>query len=175
MVSQIGGDEVDVQLQGVGPGVLHHLRIARPTAGADAVEAGDDGDLHGELGLLDEFEIGFRAGVILVGIGKIGERLGEALGADFMHPRHLDLVVGDLLLEERGEDHGGRARRLQPHERLHPVGQRTGGDHQGVFQGQSQVLGSQVGGHAFTSFVCGLLLLPFPSLSIDRSTPANCS
>ena len=50
-MSEVGGDEVDVQLQGVGPGVLHHLGIADPAAFAGAVEAGDDGDRHRPLGL----------------------------------------------------------------------------------------------------------------------------
>ena len=50
VVVEIGGDEVDVQLQGVGPGVLHQLGVADPAARRDAVEAGDDGIESGLLG-----------------------------------------------------------------------------------------------------------------------------
>ena len=101
---RVGGDEVDVQLQGVGPGVLHHLGVADPAAPAGAVEAGDDRNLHRLLRRGDGFQIFFRAGAIILRLGEIGQRLGEAVGVELVDLAHFLGVVLDLLLEQRGQD-----------------------------------------------------------------------
>ena len=53
----VGGHEVDVQLQGVGAGLLDQLAVADPAAVGGAVEAADDRDRERLLGLPRQPEV----------------------------------------------------------------------------------------------------------------------
>ena len=70
---QVRRDVVDVQFDGVRAGLLHLLGVIGPATGRGAVEAGDDGNLDGGLGLADVLQIHLRANGVIVGLGEIGE------------------------------------------------------------------------------------------------------
>ena len=54
---RVGGDEVDVQLERVGAGLLDRLRVRQPALGGGAVERRDHRDLHRRLDLADLLEV----------------------------------------------------------------------------------------------------------------------
>ena len=95
----VGGHEVDVQLQGISTGVLHHLRIANPTAAAGAVEAGNDRHAQRFLGFLDGFKVLLRAGVIVGRLGIPGGVLRIGFGPALPGFLQLGALELDLLLE----------------------------------------------------------------------------
>jgi hypothetical protein len=72
---------IDVQLDRVGAGVLHHAGVARPAAFRCAVEAGDDGDGDGLFCALDVPEVAVGAEVVILEIGQIAGGFGRAFGA----------------------------------------------------------------------------------------------
>ena len=110
---RVAGDEIDVQLQGVGPGFLDQLGVANPAAAGDAVEARDHRHGDGLLRLADQLQVGVRPHPVLVLAGEVREGLCETVGPELLHAVKLDLVVLDLLLEQRGEHGRGRAGVLQ--------------------------------------------------------------
>ncbi len=93
--------------------------MAGPSAVADTVEAGDDGDVHLVDRRLEEGEMGIGAEVVVDQVGQESARdLGEALGAVLEHRGELGLRTGDLFLEDRREHHRADA---GVGERLHAV------------------------------------------------------
>ena len=85
----------------------------------------DHRDRERLLGRGDVLEVRLGARVVVVHLREVRERLAEALGALLEHHRAtVDLLVLDLLLEERGEDDGGGARGLERAERVEVAGQR---------------------------------------------------
>ena len=58
--------------------------------------------------------------------GEVVERLGEVLGACFQHRRQLDLLVDDLLLEQRGQHEGAGAGVGEAGRRVGVAGERPG-------------------------------------------------
>ena len=164
---RIGCDVVQVELQRVGAGVLHQARVPDPCAARVGVEAGDDRDRDALLGLLDPLEIALPDTLELGDVGEVVERLGELLRALVEGAGQLDLVVEDLLLEQRGQDDGPDARVLELLHERRVAGQRRGGRDDGGSQVQPQVSGPKIGGHASVPFSA---LLPFVSLPVTAGT-----
>ena len=141
----VGGDEIDVQLQGVGPGFLDQLRVADPAAVGDAVEAADHRDLDRLLGLLRSARDSRPAPDGNPPLGEVREGLGEAVGPELMDAGELHLVVLDLLLEQRGEHDRGRARPLPGGSRLSKESLKgQAATTSGFFELQAQIVGLQV-------------------------------
>jgi len=92
-------DRVQVQLQRVGAGLLNLFREARPAARRRAVQAGDDGNHHRLLGILDVPQIGLRADEEFGRLRKIAERFGITLRSLGGAPVQLVTFVANLLLE----------------------------------------------------------------------------
>jgi hypothetical protein len=111
---RVGGDRVEVQLDGVGARVLQMAGVPHPAARRGAVEAGDHWDRGRPLGLLNELEVRRRPGVVVGQVGEVGQRLADVLGGLLQQPVQLDLVVGELLLEQRWQHRGGHAGILEP-------------------------------------------------------------
>ena len=103
----IGGNEIDVQFQGIGAGFLDLLCVPHPAAGGSAVQAADDGNLHGLLGAAQVLQIAVGAQVVARHVGDVGQRLRKALRS---LPQEVIQGVAfhlDLLLEQGGEHDGG--------------------------------------------------------------------
>jgi hypothetical protein len=136
-----GGDEVDVQLQGVGAGLLEQGGLLDPAAGGDAVEAGDHRDLQAGPDLLDQHQVAVGAGVVLVE----GQRRGQAVRPGLQQPPDLLGLQPELFLEQRRQHHSRRPGRLQPPQPVQAAGQRRGRGDQRAAQVQAQIAGMQVG------------------------------
>lgn len=138
----IGGQVVDVQLQGVGPGLLDHLAVVDPAAVGGAVETGDHRDRQRLLGLADQPEIGVGPGVVVLHLRQVRLGLGEAFIIEVVQQRDLDFLTGDLLLEQRGKNDSRGPGLFQLHERVDSPRERAGRRDQGILQVQTQVLGA---------------------------------
>src|SRR6266508_11906 len=77
--AEVGGDEVDVELDRVGAGLFQQRRVLDPLAGFDGVEAGDHGNVQRRLGLLHQGQVALRAGVV---VAQPGQGPREALAAE---------------------------------------------------------------------------------------------
>jgi hypothetical protein len=78
----VGGDRVQVELYGVGAGLLHELGVVDPAAGCRAVDARDDRDCQRGLRGRRELDVPSRPDVVELqrwkevgGLGK-GQRAG---------------------------------------------------------------------------------------------------
>ena len=153
----IGGQGIDVQLQGRGAGGLDAAGRLHPAAGVTAVEAGDHRDRQLTAGLLDQAQIGVRPLVHHRPLGQVAEGLAVALLPLAGMPVQGQLLLLDLLLEQRMQHHRGGALRLQFHQLLHVLAEGQGRPHhQGRAQRQTQVAGAQIGlgergGHGWPS------------------------
>ena len=120
--AEVGGDEVDVELEGVGAGVGQQRRVLDPGARLDGVEAGDDGDVQRGFRLLHQGQVAVGAGVVgpepvkgpptgLAARSAAGDLLQDAG------------FLAELLLEQRGEHHRTRTSLLQAAQVLQAAGQ----------------------------------------------------
>ena len=71
VVFGVGDDPVDVALEGVGAGFLDLSGVLDPSADRRAIEAGDNGDLHGGFGFADVLEIVVGAEVEFALLGEV--------------------------------------------------------------------------------------------------------
>src|ERR1017187_6994470 len=99
-------NEVEIALDGVGPGLLDLEDELGPTNQSRTVEAGNDRNVHGRFGFANVIEIAFGAGVEFAGLGKVSERLGKALGAGVEMEFKIESLLMQLLLEQ-GIEHDG--------------------------------------------------------------------
>ena len=106
---RVGRHPVDVELDGVGAGVAEQAGVAGPPARRRGVEAGDHRHRDARLGALEVGQVAVDGAREVRDGGEVVERLGEVLGAGFQHRRELDLLVDDLLLEQRGQHDGADA------------------------------------------------------------------
>jgi hypothetical protein len=120
--AQIGGDEVDVELDRVGAGLLQERRVLDPGAGVDGVEAGDDRDLQVGFGLSEQGQVAVGAGVVAVqpGQGPLGGPVAEAAAGDLLE--HAGFL-GELLLEQGREHHRARTSLLEAAQVVEAAGQ----------------------------------------------------
>ena len=140
----IGGDEVDVQLDRVGSGLLQPSRVLRPAAHRDPVQACDHGDLEFELRRLQVAQVGVGAGVVVLERRHVGGRLCEAVRSDLERAVDLHLLVLDLLLEQGREHDRRRPGVLELSEGFDPLAERRGRGHDRVRQFQTQVARAEV-------------------------------
>src|ERR1039457_5853642 len=96
----VGRNEVEIALDGVGPGLLDLAGKLGPTTQSRTVEAGNDRNVHGRFGFANVIEIAFGAGVEFAGLGKVSERLGKALGAGVEMEFKIESLLMQLLLEQ---------------------------------------------------------------------------
>jgi hypothetical protein len=75
------GLTVDVQLQGVGAGLLQPGGVGDPAAPGGPVQAGHHRDLQGLAGRLDEPEVGVRPGPVPHPTGRVAGRRAAGRGA----------------------------------------------------------------------------------------------
>ena len=136
-----------------------------PAAVGGAVQAADHRDRQRLLRLADQPEVVVGPGVVVLHLRQVRLGLGEALVVEVVEQRDLDLLAGDLLLEQRGQHDGRGPGLLELHERVEPPGERAGRGDQGVLQVQAQILGPQGHAHRAASSI-GLTV---------RSMPAICS
>ena len=183
----VGGDVVDVQLQGVRPGLLDLPGVAHPAPAGDPVEAADDGDAHGGLGPPHVVQVALGRQDVVRRLGEVGQGLGVAL-----RPRDQDVVqlaalVVDLLLEQRVQHHRPGPGVLHPAQVVQAARERRGRGHQGVGQRQAQVGRGQVGhrgapssparpaGAAGTEPDAGAAGPPRPCRACPRPAPRRCA
>jgi hypothetical protein len=142
----VRGHPVDVELDGVRTRVGQHRGVPGPPAPGHAVEARDDGDRHGLLGLPQQRHVPDRPGVVAVDVRGVARR---RLGVDAV-PRdagagELARLVIDLLLEQAREHHRADAGGVHGPQRRQVAGQRARGRHERAAQLEPQVAGGQVG------------------------------
>ena len=128
--------------------------------------------------LRDVLQVAFRPEVVVVHLGEVGERLGEAFGAVLVDLADLLLVVRDLLFEERVQHDRGGPGRLQPRRLSNWSDSGQAATDQRVLQGKPEILGAQVDAHQFTSFLRLVRAVrrwfAVAALPAARFTPANC-
>ncbi len=142
---RVARHDVHVELDGGGPGVDEGAREADPPARGAAVEAGDDRDVHGGRALLDEPQVaGGTAG--LGGRGGREVRRGLTVGVlgPLGHGEVVQVLAGDLLLEQRGQDDRPDARVGERSDAVDALGGRGRARDEGVAQPQPEVGGAQV-------------------------------
>ena len=169
----VDADAVEVELEGVGAGFGHEPREADPAAHGVGVEAADDGDAGLALDALEGPQVAVALADEGVHLGEVVERLGEAFRAGLQRGRQLDLLVLDLLLEERGQDDGAGTGRLQLGRTLRVAGERGGRGDDGRSQLQPQVAGAQVDGHWRSPFPL-LASAPAPSTGAAAGSCSRC-
>src|SRR3954464_5551443 len=89
---QIGRQIIDIELERIGAGLLNLASIVNPAADRDAVETANDRNVHSPFGIVYVAQIGIGADVVARHIGKITQRLGEALRAN------IEIVVKQMAL-----------------------------------------------------------------------------
>ena len=135
----VGGNEVDIQLQGVGAGFLDLLRVPHPAARGSAVQAADDGDLHGLLGAAQVLEIAVGPQVVPRHIGDVRQRLGKAFRSLPQEAIQRVAFHVDLLLEQGGQHDRGGSGVFHAPDIAKVFRKRRSGNDQWVFQGHAQV------------------------------------
>ena len=104
----VGGNEVDVQLQRIRTSLRHLLRVIDPAALGHAVQAGDDRNLQRLLRLADVLQVFFGSKVVVTEVGIVALRLGRnvrrlpQIAIEFVALDH------DLLFKQRFQHHRGR-------------------------------------------------------------------
>ena len=156
-------DVIDVQLERIGAGLLHLAGVLEPAAGGGAVEAGNDGNFDRLFALGDVHQVGLRPHHPVEQVGKMAGGLGGSVVAFGDEAIEFVAVDIDLLLEERMQDHGRRARVFKPTDVAHFVAHGRGRCHQRVFEFQPEVRRGKVDGfgqvdHFFTSSTAAPLL-----------------
>ena len=140
----VGGEGVEVELEGVRAGVGEAFGVVHPGAGAVGVERGDDGDAEGGLqpGELAEVEVG-REGVVVVMREVVGG-LGVALGDAVDEAEAGVFLELDLFGEERVHDERGGAGVLQAFADVEAVAAGRGADDERVAELEAEVVGGEV-------------------------------
>ena len=136
---RVGRDVQDVQLDRVGAGRLDLTGIALPALGRDAVQAGDHRDAEGRAHRLHPSQVAVRSGVVALQLGEVPGGLVVALAPEGVQPVQLHLLVLDLLLEQRGQDHRAGAGLLELARRRDVAGERGRRGDQRAPQVQAQV------------------------------------
>ena len=140
----VGGNEIDIQFQGIGAGFLDLLCVPHPAARGSAVQAADDGDLHGLLGATQVLEIAVGAQVVPRHVGDVRQRFRKAFRS---LPQEVIQRVAfhlDLLLEQGGKHDGGGSGVFHAPDIANIFRKRRSGNNERVLQGQTQVFRSQV-------------------------------
>ena len=142
---RVARHDVHVELDGGGPGVGEGACEAHPPARGAAVEAGDDRDVHGGRALLDEPQVAGRT----TGFGGRGGREvrgGLAVGVlgRIGHREVVELLAGDLLLEQRGQHDRADARVGERSDAVDALRRRGRARDERVAQRQPEVGGRQV-------------------------------
>ena len=135
-------DAVQVEFQRVRSGFLHELGVANPAAGRGGVEACDD--RHGGRGL-DRGQIGQIAvpdARQRIHCREVLEGFRELAGAGFERLVQPDLVVEDLLLEQRREHDGPHARLVEATGGGGIAGQRRGRSHDRRAEFETEIPGA---------------------------------
>ena len=138
---RIGRDVVDVQLERVCAGLLDAPGVIDPGPVRHAIQAGDDGNMGGFLGLVNELQVVIGAGVIRPHLREVGRRFIEALGPVAHEVIERVAFLLDLFLEQGGQDDGRRAGILEPLDPIQIARQRRSRRHQRVGQLQAHVGG----------------------------------
>ena len=147
---QVEGHPVQIELQGVGAGMLHELRVLEPSSGSGAIERRDDGNRHRHLHPPQVLEVFIRPEHEGLRRREVGQGLGEGLLVRLrLECDHL--LALDLLLEEGSQNDGGSARVLQPAHRIDGVREGRGPGDERVRQLEAQVTGGQVHHSASTA------------------------
>ena len=77
---RVGFDRVEVELDSIGASLFHFTGITNPATRRGAVQTGDDGNCDGLFCAMNQLQVAFRASVVGLEIGEIGDGLGEFLG-----------------------------------------------------------------------------------------------
>ena len=139
---------IQVELERVGAGILHQLRVADPATLGRGVEAGDHRDARLGLDLPEPGQVAVPHSRERLDGREVVQRLGEAVRAGLQRPVDLQLLEDDLLLEERRQDDRRRARLLEQAGggELARERRRRGDDRRA--QVEAEVAGAQIDGHA---------------------------
>jgi hypothetical protein len=145
--ARVGGDGVEVQLDGVGAGLGETSGVADPSAPARGVEACDHRNADCRLQLGDPCEVTLGGIRDRVDRREVVERLREVLGARFEGAVQLDLLLEDLLLEQRRHHDGGGSRIHDPADRVDVVVEGTGRRDDWRLEFQAEIRRREIGGH----------------------------
>ena len=135
----LGDHVVDVELQGVGPGLLDQPRVLHPAAAGGSVDRSDDRDAH---------RLAHHAHLLQVLVGpereavrlrEVGLRLGKGLGVGVESVARGQLLPQHLLFEERAHDDGPGPGVLQATHGVQVVGQGRRTRHEGAGEVQSEI------------------------------------
>ncbi len=171
---RIGGDVIDIEFQGVRTGLFDQAGVVGPAAEADAVERADHRDVHRCLDAGDLLEVAVRSERVVLHAREIGSGFGKRLGGVLGVGELGDLVVGDLLFEERVHDDGGGAGVFETADVVELVNQRRCAGHDRVFERQAEVGGGEVhGDQSLGVVVSGGARIPWrrPFADSGRSVP----
>ncbi len=138
-LERIGREKVDVEFEGVGPGLLDQRRVAEPSCGRDAVQGANDGKRRRFLDLPDAVQILIRAERELAGTWEVGQRLRERVSMRVQGRHRTQLFVRDLLLEQGMHHDRGGSSVLEALDLVEIIDQRRRARHQGVRELEAQV------------------------------------
>ena len=64
------GHVINVELNGVGAGIFHHLGVTGPAASGNTIQAGNNRDSDALLGFRNMLQIGFWSQVVFIEAGR---------------------------------------------------------------------------------------------------------
>jgi hypothetical protein len=132
---------IDVEFQGIGPGLLQFLAQFQPAGLGHAVQARHHRDFQARLELAQMIQIAVQAVLEITMVGEKALRLPMAqVGVEQKTLGH-GLLGAQLLLEQGMQHDGRRPGILQPQHRIQLLRQGRGRGHQGVLELQAHIVG----------------------------------
>src|SRR5579863_8974289 len=101
----VGKNRISIEFNGIGASLFHQLGVLQPTAVRDAVQAGDNRDIHTFLRVADQFEIAVWPEIVRLQVWEEIAGFRKALDATGQVVIHRHAFQFQLFLEERRQDY----------------------------------------------------------------------
>lgn len=130
---RIGQQQIEVQFQSVRSGLLNATRVVKPRSHRHRVEASNQGNHNGLLGLLDVSQAAFRALVVFCQFPKVGQAANKGWRHRLRQPAQLWLLMLDLFFEQGRHYGSSRTGLLEAAKYVQLTGQGAGRNNDRVF------------------------------------------